>query len=106
MGSDFDVKLSVENGAATLSLRGRFDFSQYSTFKEEQTRIMDKESVKEIILDFSGLDYLDSAALGILLVLLDRAKERGQSVTIRRATGVVREILDVAHFERMFIIED
>ena len=104
--ADFDVKQSFQDGVATLTLRGRFDFSQYSTFKEEQTRMLDKDSVKEIVLDFSGLEYLDSAALGILLVLLDRAKERNQPVTIRRAHGVVKEILDVAHFERMFVIED
>ncbi|MDI9245628.1 STAS domain-containing protein [Marinobacter sp. CHS3-4] len=106
MGPEFDVKHSLQDGVATLSLSGRFDFSQYAAFKEEQARVLNKDSVKEIVLDFGGLDYLDSAALGILLVLLDRAKEHGQPVTIRRAKGVVREILDVAHFERMFVIED
>jgi anti-anti-sigma factor len=106
MSPDFDVRQSIDGNVATLSVRGRFDFSQYSAFKEEQTRILEKEGITEIVLDFSGLDYLDSAALGILLVMLDRAKERGQTVIIRRATGVVREILDVAHFERMFVIED
>ena len=102
----FDVKQSIDNKVATLTLRGRFDFSQYSVFKEEQNRVLDKDSINEIVLDFGGLEYLDSAALGIMLVLLDKAKAKGQTVTIRRAKGVVREILDVAHFERMFIIED
>lgn len=106
MSPDFDIKHRYEEGVAVLMVRGRFDFSQYSTFKEEQARFLDKDSVQAIVLDFSQLDYLDSAALGILLVLLDSAKERGQSVSIRGATGVVREILDVAHFERMFVIED
>lgn len=106
MGSDFDIKHSFNDGVAMLRLRGRFDFSQYSTFKEEQTRVLDNDSIRKIVLDFSGLEYLDSAALGILLVLLDRAKEKNQPVIIQRATGVVREILDVAHFERMFVIED
>lgn len=106
MGPDFAIKHRFEDGVAILSVRGRFDFSQYSVFKEEQARFLDKDSVKAVVLDFSGLDYLDSAALGILLVLLDKAKEREQPVTIRGATGVVREILDVAHFERMFVIED
>lgn len=106
MGSDFSVSYTIDEGTALFALRGRFDFSQYSVFKEEQSRVLEKPEVRHIVLDFAGLDYLDSAALGILLVLNDRAKERKQSVTIRHARGVVREILDVAHFDRMFTIED
>jgi anti-anti-sigma factor len=100
------VKFNISGDIATFSLQGRFDFSQYALFKEEQARALDKAEVKHIVLDFGGLDYLDSAALGILLVLLDKAKEQNQTVTIKRAKGVVREILQVAHFERMFKIED
>lgn len=106
MRSDFRVSYRVNGDTAIFLLQGRFDFSQYSVFKEEQSRLLEKNEVRHIVMDFAGLEYLDSAALGILLVLLDRAKERNQSVTIRRAHGVVREILDVAHFERMFTIED
>lgn len=106
MGSDFSVSYNIDGATATFVLRGRFDFSQYSVFKEEQGRALEKSEVRHIVMDFAGLEYLDSAALGILLVLLDRAKERNQTVTIRHAQGVVREILDVAHFERMFTIED
>ncbi|OZB15803.1 MAG: hypothetical protein B7X58_06050 [Marinobacter sp. 34-60-7] len=69
-------------------------------------RYIDSFKRYDIVLDFAGLEYLDSAALGILLVLNDRAKEHQQTVTIRHARGVVREILDVAHFDRMFTIED
>lgn len=106
MGSDFSVSYSINDGTAVFILRGKFDFSQYSVFKDEQVRVLEKPEVRHVVLDFSGLDYLDSAALGILLVLKDRASERKQTVAIRNASGVVREILDVAHFDRMFVIED
>ncbi len=89
-----------------LQLRGRFDFSQYSVFKAEQERVTDRQDVRHIVMDFADLNYLDSAALGLLLVLQERARERDQSVTIRHARGLVRDILDVAHFDRLFVIED
>lgn len=102
----FQVNSAIHQGVATLSLRGRFDFSQYSVFKEQQQKILEEPGLKAVVLDVRGLDYLDSAALGIMLVLLDRAREVNAPVTIRNAQGVVREILDVAHFDRMFTIED
>jgi anti-anti-sigma factor len=106
MDPDFNVHLNISDGIAVLALQGRFDFSQYSVFKEEQTQVLDSAGVHSIVLDFDQLQYLDSAALGVLLVLLDRAKELNKTVSIRRANGIVKEILDVAHFDRMFEIED
>lgn len=105
MDADFNVHFTVSDGTAVLSLQGRFDFSQYSVFKEEQSQVLAKTEVERIVLDFGRLQYLDSAALGVMLVLLDRARESGKTVSIRGAHGVVREILDVAHFDRMFDIE-
>jgi anti-anti-sigma factor len=102
----FQVNSAIHEGVATLSLQGRFDFSQYSVFKEQQQKVLGEPGLKAVVLDLRGLDYLDSAALGIMLVLLDRAGEINAPVTIRNAQGVVREILDVAHFDRMFTIED
>ena len=102
----FHVNSTIHQGVATLALQGRFDFSQYSLFKEQQEKILGEPGLKTVVLDLRSLDYLDSAALGIMLVLLDRAREVNAPVTIRNAQGVVREILDVAHFNRMFTIED
>lgn len=106
MGHHFQVTCTVTGDVATLSLSGRFDFSQYAVFKEEQMKLLERDDITTLVLDFRDLEYLDSAALGILLVLLDNAKERDKTVTIQNAHGVVREILDVAHFDRMFEIRD
>lgn len=105
MHADFNVHYTVNDGTAVMSLQGRFDFSKYTMFKEEQSEVLEKPDVERIVLDFGQLQYLDSAALGVMLVLLDRAREVGKTVSIRGASGVVREILDVAHFDRMFQIE-
>lgn len=105
MSPSFNVHSSTSDGTAVLALQGRFDFSQYAVFKEEQSLVLNNDAVKKIILDFEQLQYMDSAALGVMLVLLDRAKALDKTVSIRRAKGVVREILDVAHFDRMFEIE-
>lgn len=106
MSQNFTIQSRINDQAAVLFLRGRFDFSQYTYFKSVQGEVLDNDAVARIVLDLEGLEYLDSAALGILLVMLDRAKQHGKALSIRNAKGVVREILDVAHFERMFEFED
>lgn len=93
---------SGDDGSVTLRLGGQFDFNAYSEFKPYQTRALETPGIKQIVLDMSKLDYLDSAALGTLLLLREKAQDRNVEVLIRGANGVVQEILEIAHFQRMF----
>ena len=58
--------------------------------------------VREILIDFRRTTYIDSAALGMLLMLRKSAEAAGKLVALINATGTVREILDIAHFETLF----
>ena len=48
------------------------------------------------------VEYLDSSALGMLLLLKDYADARGVSMVLANCRGIVKEILDVASFGLMF----
>jgi len=91
-----------DDRSVVLKLGGQFDFNAYTEFKPYQTRALEASDTREIVLDMSNLDYLDSAALGTLLLLREKAQERKVEVVIKGAKGVVREILEIAHFQRMF----
>ena len=95
-----------DDGSVVLRLSGHFDFNAYTEFKPYQVKALDTPGVKRIIVDMTKLDYLDSAALGTLLLLREKAMVRNIEVALRGAQGVVREIIDIAHFERMFRFVD
>jgi anti-anti-sigma regulatory factor len=50
------------------------------------------------------VEKMDSSALGIMLILLDRAKAVGKEVFLSKANSYVTNILDIASFENNFII--
>lgn len=89
-------------GTVTLSLHGRFDFTAYTDFKSKQTQALETPGTQYIVLDLGNLDYLDSAALGTLLLLREKAQDRNIEIVISNVSGVVQEILEIAHFQRMF----
>jgi|GEM_PF-543023 len=91
-----------DDGKATLFMSGQFDFNAYSDFKPHQTKLLENPAVRVISLDLSKLDYLDSAALGTLLLLKEKAQAKNITVEINGAGGIVLEILEIAHFERLF----
>ena len=95
-----------DDGTVVIKLSGQFDFNAYGEFKPHQTKALETSGVQRIIVDMTNLDYLDSAALGTLLLLREKAMACNIEVALRGARGVVREIIDIAHFERMFRFMD
>ena len=95
-----------DQGIATLYLSGQFDFNAYTDFKPHQQALLEDPKVNTIVLELSKLDYLDSAALGTLLLLREKAQDKNMEVVISGATGIVQEILEIAHFQRMFRFVD
>lgn len=67
------IELNQEEQCWTLSLRGDLDYSECASFRMNIDRIL-KSSPACTIVDLSGLDYLDSSGLGLLLSL---SKEYG-----------------------------
>jgi anti-anti-sigma factor len=53
-------------------------------------------------VDLGRVEYLDSSALGMLLVLKDHAQARGIGIALANCRGIVKETLDVASFGAMF----
>ena len=56
----------------------------------------------EYVVDLSDTEYLDSSALGMLLLLREHAGGESSKIEISQASDEVRKILDVANFGKLF----
>ncbi len=85
---------------ATIQITGRFDFSQHHDFRAafEQT----PAQVKSFTVDLRATEYVDSSALGMLLVLRDKVNDQKDSVKIVNANPSVKKILEIANFDKLF----
>ncbi|MBR9790370.1 MAG: STAS domain-containing protein [Gammaproteobacteria bacterium] len=89
---------------STISVPERFDFSFHKSFTEQYNQILENYKGGLITLDFSKVLYLDSAALGMVVLLKKRAKANGCDVEITSAKGTALEILEIANFDKMVTI--
>ena len=85
---------SLAGSAEIIKLRGRFDWHAINDFGLEVARNMNNAAICEIQVDLSEVDYIDSSAIGALLVLLDKSKRAGKTVLLNGASGVVRQTLE------------
>jgi len=86
-----------DNGV--VHLKGRFDASQAATATEELGRV-----TGSITLDFTGLEYISSAGLGVLVALYRRLNDLGETVKLKGMSEHVRNIFHYSGLEKLFEI--
>ena len=97
-----NVEVKDHNGRLKLAMSGRFDFNSNRDFRKAYEEGMDRYPSGPIEIDFSGVDYMDSSALGMLLLFKERASEQDRSIALLNCQDSVREILDVVNFGKLF----
>jgi len=99
------VKQNISNDGKImhLSITGRFDYKITKEFRDSYTRAARHKGVTYYI-NLNNASYIDSSALGILLLLRECAKHNDGRVIIEQPSEQVSQVLKVANFERLFTI--
>lgn len=87
--------------SATLQISGRLDFKSNEEFRRSYEAFPKGTS---FTVDLSRVEYLDSSALGMLLLLRRHAGDRPESVRLVNAPATVGRVLQIANFDKMFRI--
>ncbi|MEM1436874.1 MAG: STAS domain-containing protein [Pseudomonadota bacterium] len=91
-------------GSRTLRIQvsGRFDFSCHEAFRAayESTHL----GCERFEIDLTDAEYLDSSALGMLLVLRDHAGGDSADIEIQNCRPGVRKAFSISNFDRLFDI--
>ncbi|NTV10710.1 MAG: STAS domain-containing protein [Zoogloea sp.] len=98
-----ETSLNTQNDKTTIRLGGRFDFNAHREFRDAVDRAL-ASTCSEIAVDLGDVVYLDSSALGMLLMLRDKANTAAKSVSLANVRGSVRQVLEIANFGKLFQI--
>ena len=97
-----ELTIKKENGVLSIAGNGRLDTvtSAELNAKLEETGYEDVD----IDFDFTGIEYISSAGLRLILALQKQADETGNKLVIRNINKVVAEIFRVAGFNKSLTI--
>lgn len=101
------TELSDNGNALIIRVAGNFDFNMHRDFQRAYQNLF--PSPKRFCIDLSETQHLDSAALGMLLLLRDHClgEEGGPpqcQVELMNANEHVGRILAVSNFDKIFTI--
>jgi len=93
---------SSDGQELTIVIQGRFDFGAHQEFRDAYERV--SISPQRYVVDLKGTTYLDSSALGMLLLLRDHAGGDSAQIRLANCNPDVRKILAISNFEQLFQI--
>jgi anti-sigma B factor antagonist len=83
----------------TIKLTGRFDADQ-----EEGAKKVFSQLNSSAVVDFSDLEYISSAGLGVLLAAQQRLRERGETLELVNLNAHIRDLFNLTGFHEIFEI--
>jgi len=101
--SNVSQLISQDKKQVVISVNGRFDFSSHQAFRKAYCDL--PGSGIEYRVNMSKTDYIDSSALGMLLLLREHAGNDKAQVVIEDPSEMVRQVLEIANFQKMFVFK-
>jgi anti-anti-sigma factor len=101
-------QLAVRSGgsnASILDVRGDVTAATEAALMDAYTRAT-ANGVRTVLLDFSGLDYMNSSGIGLLVTLLIRANRQGQRIGAFGLSAHYRDIFELTRLDEAIHIYD
>ena len=86
-----------------LRLEGRFTYTDHGSFHRLIDEL-DDGTPSPCVIDLSAVSYMDSAAVGMLLLMRERF-DNGK-IALKGGRGSVKELIRIAKLETLFDIVD
>ncbi len=98
-----NIKEAKKEKATVLAIEGRLDSSTSGELEKVFLTVMDAGE-KNIVVDFTGMDYISSAGLRVLLMAAKKTSKVGGKVVLTALSANVKEVFDIAGFSSIFTI--
>jgi anti-anti-sigma factor len=100
MEHDFETR----DGGLTIKVSGRMTHKDHKAFREILGQI-NNVGTANVRFDLARVEFMDSSALGMLLIVRDAAVQQQRGVVLKGATGQVENLIKVAKLHKYFMVE-
>jgi len=97
-GYSMEYRTHIEEGSnIRFMLSGRMIYTDYKSVKDIIYYVM-HNNTKSLILDMSSLEFIDSAAVGMLIIILEELRKVDASMRIVNSHGQLLRVLANSKF--------
>ncbi len=96
-----NIDKKQDDGCLTLKVEGRLDTNTSPELEAE----LKLDGVKEVVFDFSGLEYISSAGLRVLMLAHKTVATSSGSIKILHPNSMVLGVFRITGLDSVFAIE-
>ncbi|MBT3381509.1 MAG: STAS domain-containing protein [Lentisphaerae bacterium] len=100
-----NINCREETGYVSVEVSGRLD-STTSLWAEAEFTALLERGMSRILLDMSGLEYVSSAGLRVLLVVAKAVKRDDGALVLCGLNGVVSDVFEMSGFNRILEVAE
>ena len=95
----------VHDGLGLIKLTGEVDLYTAPRFKDDLVGLIDDNAV-DVVIDLSGVTFIDSTALGVLIGGVRRVNAAGGAMALVVTSRPVERVLSITGLDRVFTIHE
>jgi len=94
-----------EDGASVVTIEGDIAQVAATKMREYLDRLTETEGLR-LVVDFSGVNYMNTAGIEVLISTMKHLKERGGAMTLAGLPKPVRRVFQITRLNEIFPIYD
>lgn len=98
-----DFRIERSDSDVLVTLDGRLTFGENAAFRR-MIEALGHDTDRKVVFDLGGMDHIDSAGLGMLMVAREAVVNGGGTAGIANAHGQVERMLALARFGDFFTL--
>jgi anti-anti-sigma factor len=101
--AELEARVRTEGSTAVIELTGDIDRNAEAALDAAYSEV---ERAESVVLDFSGVEYINSTGIAVIVGLLARARANRQSLGARGLTEHYRQIFEITRLADFMTILD
>jgi len=102
--AELEARVRRDGGSVAIELEGDIDGRAESALESAYAEV---EATGSVLLDFSGVSYINSTGIALIVGLLARARRNGQTLSARGLSQHYRQIFEITRLaDFMTIVDD
>ena len=96
-----NIRTSFDNGRLTIFLSGELDHHEAKNAINEIDELLDEFMPRDCALDMSGLTFMDSSGIAIIIKLSRKMKNLGGRAWIENPAEQAQRVIDASGIDRL-----
>ena len=96
------INVLIRDRFARITLSDRLEFAMHRDFKAAYAPLLEHTDISEIEIEMAKVNHLDSAAMGMMMILNERVKDAGKSISLVNVSDYVDQVFIISNFDKIF----